>query len=117
MSPEYDPDDEYAPEPAEEQWWLTAFNRMLVWARLRVMESGVAHVFDSTGNTLVYESADIARAALMDAEFSALDGMDDEDAVAATGMLLDELAPPHGDSDEQLLPQMIRTLGPRHARH
>jgi hypothetical protein len=29
-------------------------------------------------------------------------------------MLLEELQPPHGDSDEDLLPQMIRTLGPRH---
>jgi hypothetical protein len=114
---EYEGYADEAPGVEMEQWWLAAPAEFLVWARLRVLDSGVAQVFDSQGETLVYESEDIARAALMDAEFSALDGMDDEDAVAATGMLLDELAPPHGDSDEQLLPQMIRTLGPRHARH
>jgi hypothetical protein len=100
-----------------EQWWLAAPEHLLVWARLRVLDSGVAQVFDSQGETLVYESEDVARAALMDADFQSLDGLDDDDAVAATGMLADELQPPHGDSDEQLLPQMIRTLGPRHSRH
>ena len=110
----------YAAEPAGvemEQWWLAAPADFLVWARLRVLDSGVAQVFDSQGDTLVYESEDVARAALMDADFSALEGMDDEDAVAATGLLHEELQPPHGDSDEQLLPQMIRTLGPKHSRH
>ena len=100
-----------------EEWWVARPEPLLVWARLRVLDSGIAQVFDSHGDTLVYESEDMARAALMDAEFSALDGMDDDDALAATGLLADELAPPHGDSDEQLLPQMIRTLGPRHSRH
>ena len=28
-----------------EQWWLTIFHRQLVWARLRVFDSGIAHVF------------------------------------------------------------------------
>jgi len=96
-----------------EQWWLAAPEHLLVWARLRVLDSGVAQVFDSQGETLVYESEDIARGALMDAEFRALDGMDDDDA-EQIGLLLEELQPPHGDSDEDLLPQMIRTLGPRH---
>ena len=109
MSPEYDPDDEYAPLPAEEQWWLTAFNGLLVWARLRVMDSGVAHVFDSTGSTLTYESEDIARAALMDAEFRSLDGMDDDDA-EEFGVLLEDLIPPEGDHDDELAPQMTRKL-------
>ena len=96
-----------------EQWWLAAPEHLLVWARLRVLRSGIAHVFDSHGETLTYESEEIARAALMDADFRALDGMDDEDA-EAIGMLLEELQPPHGDDDQDLLPQMIRTLGPRH---
>ena len=104
----------YAAQEFElEQWWLAAPEHLLVWARLRVLESGVAQVFDSHGETLVYESEDIARGALMDADFSALDGMDEDDA-DKLGMMLDELAPPHGDSDEELLPQMIRVLGPRH---
>ena len=104
----------YAAQDYEsEQWWLAAPADFLVWARLRVLESGVAQVFDSQGETLVYESEDVARGALMDADFRSLDGMDDEDA-ETIGLLLEELQPPHGDSDEELLPQMIRTLGPRH---
>ena len=104
----------YAAQDYEsEQWWLAAPAEFLVWARLRVLDSGVAQVFDSQGETLVYESEDVARGALMDADFRSLDGMDDEDA-EQIGLLLEELQPPHGDSDEQLLPQMIRTLGPRH---
>lgn len=96
-----------------EEWWLAAPEHLLVWARLRILHSGIAHVFDSQGDTLVYESEDVAHAALMDADFRNLEGMDDDDA-EAIGMLLEELQPPHGDGDEEILPQMIRTLGPRH---
>lgn len=105
---EFDLDDD-APAPELEQWWLTIFNRHLVWARLRVMPSGVAHVFDSTGATLTYESDDIARSALMDAEFRSLDGMDDDDA-EAFGVLLEDLVPPEAEHDDDLVPQMTRTL-------
>ncbi len=98
---------------AREEWWLAAPEHLLVWARLRVLDSGVAQVFDSQGETLVYESDDVARAALMDADFRSLDGMDEDDA-EAFGMSLDELQPPHGNDEEELLPQMLRTLGPRH---
>ena len=104
------PDDEF-PEIELEQWWLAAPAMLLVWARLRVFDSGIAQVFDSQGETLSYDSEDSARAALLEAEFCALDGLDDDDAVAMTGMLADELQPPQGDSDEELLPQMIRNLG------
>jgi hypothetical protein len=97
-----------------EQWWLACPATLLVWARLLVLESGIAQVFDSHGDTLVYESVDSARAALMDADFRSLDGLDDDDAVEMTGFLADELEPPHGDSDEDLLPQMIRNLGAKH---
>lgn len=96
-----------------EQWWLAAPEHLMVWARLRVMASGVAQVYDSQGDTLTYESEDIARGALMDADFRALDGMDDDDA-AELGMLLEELQPPQGEDDDELLPQMVRVLGPRH---
>jgi len=107
-------DDEYdVPDYDHEEWWLATPEHLIVWARLRVLSSGVAHVFDSLGETLAYESEDVARAALMDADFRALDGMDEDDAEAA-GLVLDELAPPHGHDDEELLPQMSRTLGPRH---
>ena len=96
-----------------EEWWLASPEPLLVWARLRVLDSGVAQVFDSHGETLTYEGEDMARAALMDADFRALDGMDEDDA-EAIGMMLEELQPPYGEDDEALLPQMIRHLGPRH---
>ena len=96
-----------------EEWWLASPEQLLVWARLRVLDSGVAQVFDSLGETLSYESEDVARAALMDADFRALDGMDDDDA-EAIGILLEELQPPQGEDDDEILPQMIRQQAPRH---
>ena len=114
MAQEDDYRDEDAPGIELEQWWLACPAVLLVWARLRVLDSGVAQVFDSHGETLVYDSEDSARGALLEAEFCALDGLDDDDAVAMTGMLADELQPPQGDSDEELLPQMIRNLGSKH---
>jgi hypothetical protein len=95
------------------QWWLATIGRTVVWARLRVRDAGTAEVFDSDGNTLPYDSEDSARAALMDAEFVAFDGLDADDA-AARGFALDELAPPTGDHDEALQPQMVRKLPARH---
>ena len=96
-----------------EEWWVARPEPLLVWARLRVLDSGIAKVFDSHGETLVYENEDTARSALMDADFRALDGMDEDDA-EAMGMDLDSLQPPFGEDDEALLPQMIRNLGPKH---
>ena len=86
--------------------------RTVVWARLRTREAGTAEVFDSDGNTLAYDSEDSARAALMDAEFVALDGLDAEDA-AERGFALDELVPPAGD-DTALRAQMVQKLPPHH---
>ncbi|GAB3384309.1 hypothetical protein [Lysobacter fragariae] len=95
------------------EWWLATLGRTVVWARLRVLEAGTAEVFDSDGNTLPYDSEDTARAALMDAEFVALDGLDEDDA-ADRGFALEELAPPQGDDDETLRSQMIVQLPARH---
>lgn len=95
-----------------ESWWLATLGRTVVWARLRVREAGTAEVFDSDGNTLVYDSEDTARAALMDAEFVAFDGLDEEDALER-GFALDELVPPQADDDETLRVQMICSLGGR----
>ena len=109
-------DMEYSDEVAEferEEWWLATPEQLLVWARLRVLESGVAQVFDSLGETLTYESEDVARAALMDADFRGLDGIDDDDA-EVIGMLIEELQPPQGEDDEELLSQMIRQKPPQH---
>ncbi len=92
------------------EWWLATLGRTVVWARLRVREAGTAEVFDSDGNTLSYDTEDSARAALLDAEFVGFDGLDEEDALAR-GFSLTELAPPQGETDDALRPQMIRKLG------
>ena len=92
------------------QWWLATLGRTIVWARLRVREAGTAEVFDSDGNTLAYDSEDTARAALMDAEFVAFDGLDEEDA-AARGFVPGEIAPPQAKDDDALRPLMVQTLG------
>ena len=81
----------------------------MIWARLRVREAGTAEVFDSDGNALAYDSEDSARAALMDAEFVALDGLD-EDEAGDRGFALDELVPPHGEDDAALREQMVQKL-------
>ncbi|MBX9403271.1 hypothetical protein K4L06_18320 [Lysobacter sp. BMK333-48F3] len=96
-----------------EQWWLATLGRTVIWARLRVREAGTAEVFDSDGNTLPYDSEDTARAALMDAEFVELDGLDEDDA-QARGFALAELAPPRAGDDEGLAALMIQKLPQRH---
>lgn len=90
-------------------WWVTCPARMLVWARLQVRESGVAEVLDCDGQVLVYDSEDSARAALMDAEFRAFDGLDEDD-VEGWDILLEDLIPPEGEHDDDLVPQMMRAL-------
>jgi len=95
------------------QWWLASIGRTVIWAQLRVMEAGTAAVFDSDGQLLPYDSEDTARASLLDAEFVALDGID-EDEASERGFALDELVPPQGEDDETLRGQMIRKLPPRH---
>ncbi|MBS0218208.1 MAG: hypothetical protein JSR63_08485 [Proteobacteria bacterium] len=95
-----------------DEWWLASLGRMLVWARLRVREAGTAEVLDSDGNILPYDSPDTARAALMDAEFVAFDGLDEDDALAR-GFRLGEVAPPRAANDDALRPLMVQALGAR----
>ena len=95
------------------QWWLAALGDTLIWARLDVLDSGIAEVFDNDGRVLRYDDETAARMALLDAEFRAFDGIDADDA-AAMGFDLDEIEPPRGDSDEELLSRMIQKLPPRH---
>ncbi|MDR1075857.1 MAG: hypothetical protein LBL59_06055 [Xanthomonadaceae bacterium] len=78
-----------------DSWWLTVLGDNLVWARLRVREAGSAEVLDGHGQVLSYDSEDSARAALLDAEFVAYDGLDEEDALAR-GFSLREISPPQG---------------------
>ena len=95
------------------EWWLATLGRTVIWARLHVLDAGTAEVYDSDGNTLPYDSEDTARAALMDAEFVALDGLDEGDA-AERGFDLDELTPPQAEDDAILRELMVQKFGPRH---
>lgn len=97
---------------APDTWWLATLGRMIVWARLREREAGTGEVFDSDGNTLAYDSLDTARAALMDAEFVAFDGLDETDALER-GFAPGELTPPQARDDDALRPLMIQALGAR----
>ncbi|HEY0662605.1 MAG TPA: hypothetical protein VGD21_14945 [Lysobacter sp.] len=96
-----------------DEWWLATLGRTIVWARLRVREAGTAEVFDSDGNTLAYDSEDTARAALMDAEFIPLDGLDADDA-HDRGFVLDEIVPPQADDEAMLRDLMVQRLPQRH---
>jgi len=95
------------------QWWVAAIGDTLIWARLTIADGGIAEVFDSDGGTLRYDDETQARMALLDAEFRAWDGLDEEDA-AMLGFDLDDVEPPRGDSDEELLPRMVAKLPSQH---
>ena len=96
-----------------DEWWLATLGRTVVWARLRVLEAGTAEVFDSDGNAQPYDSEDTARAALMDADYVSLEGMDEDDAVAR-GLALAELVPPQATDEAQLRELMVQKLPSRH---
>jgi hypothetical protein len=96
-------------ESENEQWWVTSLGDVLVWARLRVRASGATEVFSAEGETLRYDDEDSAHAALLDAEFRAFDGLDEDDA-AQLGFDLDSVEPPQAESDEALLPLMTEKL-------
>jgi hypothetical protein len=93
----------------QSDWWVAAISDHLVWARLDVFRSGKARVFDSSGEYPRYDDEQNARAALLDAEFRAFDGLDDEDA-ALLGFDLESIEPPHAGDDEDLLPMMVQKL-------
>ena len=97
----------------EPQWWVAAVGDTLIWARLTITVGGVAEVFDSDGGILRYDDETQARMALLDAEFRAWDGLDEDDA-AILGFDLEEVEPPRGDSDEELLPRMVAKLPSQH---
>jgi hypothetical protein len=92
-------------EDSEYQWWIASIGDTLIWARLCILESGSAEVFDAQGLTLRYDDEDSARTALLDAEFREFDGIDEEDALQL-GFDLDLTEPPRAESDEALLPLM-----------
>ena len=95
------------------QWWVAAVGDTLIWARLTITDSGIAEVFDSDGGTLRYDDESAARMALLDAEFRAWDGLDEDDA-AMLGFDMEEVEPPRGESDEELLAGMVAKLPSQH---
>jgi hypothetical protein len=100
-----------------EQWWVVTFGDMLHWARLTLNDDGSAEVFSAHGETERFPNEDDARAALLDANYRAFDGIDDEDA-ELMGFDLDSVAPPHTGvdasekDDQDLLEQMTMKLQP-----
>jgi hypothetical protein len=92
-----------------DEWWVSSLGKALVWARLRVSDTGTAQVLDFDGKTLVYDSDDSARAALMDAEFRAFDGLDEDDA-RGMGFSLGMVQPPQAPDDEALRERMFVPL-------
>jgi hypothetical protein len=98
---------------ASEEWWLATVGNLLVWARLRVRESGTAEILDCDGRTDTYDSEDSARTALLDADFRALDGLDEDDA-DLMGFDLDSLEPPRFDEEDEdaIRSAMTRRLPP-----
>jgi len=92
-----------------EQWWVTSLGDILVWARLRVRESGHAEVLSAEGEMLRYDDEDTAHAALLDADFRAFDGLDEDDA-AMLGFDLGSIEPPEAENDEELVPLMTKKL-------
>lgn len=96
-------------KPDREQWWVAGLGDYLIWARLRVYSSGRAEVLSCDGDTRNYPDLDQAQAALLDAEFRAFDGMDEEDA-NSLGFSLEDVQPPEADDDEDLVLSMTQRL-------
>ena len=74
-------------------WWLAALGQFVFWALLREKEAGAAEVLDHNGQTLMYESLDRARAALLEAQYREFYGLDGADA-AEWGLSLAHISPP-----------------------
>ena len=94
----------------EIRWWLMETGPWLVWARLVRFEDGHCEVLDSEGETFHYDSEDAACESLLHNGFRAIDGFDEDDA-REFGFTLDDLMPPAGDSDDEVLPNMIQRRG------
>lgn len=91
-------------------WWLARMGDMLLWARLHERADGTAEVLAADGSRAGFADAERARAMLLDADYRALDGLDDADA-RALGLPLAQLEPPTAASERELLPRLSRKLG------
>ncbi len=91
----------------DDQWWIASLGPVLVWARLRVADSGAVQMLQASGETLHYPDEDAARDALLDAEFRAFDGLDEEDA-EGLGFSLEDIGPPEAENDAELIARMTQ---------
>lgn len=91
------------------EWWFVTLGDRLVWARLSEYGNGHAHVLAADGVVRQFVDVDSAHAELLDADYLAFDGIDEDDAEAA-GFDLDSVAPPHADTDEDLLKLMTQKI-------
>lgn len=91
------------------EWWVAIIGDHLVWARLDVLGSGIARIFDSSGEHPRYDDEQHARMALLDAEFRAFDGLDESDA-AMMGFDLESIEPPRAEDEDELLSMMTQKL-------
>jgi hypothetical protein len=94
---------------ADDQWWVASLGTVLIWARLRIHPNGSAQVLQANGEILFYPDGDQAQTALLDAEFRAFDGLDEDDA-ESLGFSLEDIAPPEADDDAGLIPRMTQEL-------
>ena len=94
-------------ESFKESWYLMWCSFPdLNWARLRVFASGHAEVFDCDGRTTRFSREEDARLWLLEDEFTALEKLDAEDEIEF-GIRLSDIRVPSGETDEELLPQML----------
>ena len=89
------------------RWWLAPLGDRLIWARLREIEDGQYELL-STNGLAMFPDENSAREALLDAEYRALDGCDEDDA-NLFGLALEDLIPPEGDDDE-IAEQLIQSV-------
>lgn len=96
-----------------ERWWVASLGKTLIWARQRIHDTGTCEVFDCDGRLTTYDSEDSANAALLDAEFRAYDGLDEDDAIAL-GFSLEAVSPPKASTDTALRELMVQSIRPKH---
>ena len=91
-------------------WWLAVLGRQAFWAYLREKQAGTGEIVDHRGQRLLYDSIDSARAALLEADYRAFDGLDATDALM-WGISLADLTPPHWTNTDPPLTAMQVQLG------
>jgi hypothetical protein len=93
-------------------WWLdvSAFPDLL-WARLRVFSDGTAEVFDLDGKVSRFPTEVAARDWLSEDEYESVESVDEED-LRYGGLVRDDLRPPSGSGDTELVGRMLVRRNP-----